>query len=217
MNKNLKNWLRISAVALPLSMISVAAWAGIIPVGFDTTGSATWGPSCGTSCTELNLAGTTTVSGLNGYFGGSAAPDFSFSALLDVTPGLVGSSAVGAAPTGGWQLQDASGDSLFGSVKGLLPGTPGDSAGVGLLGFDITGGTGLFDNISGSGGALADFSWTGSFNDAGLLLVDSSSAPTSNVPEPSTLALFAAALAALGWTFGRRRTAFHPRRASATL
>jgi PEP-CTERM motif len=216
MNKNLKNWLRISAVALPLAVISVAASAGMIGVGFDTTGSANWGPSCGTSCTELNLAGTTTVSGLNGYFG-SAAPNLSFSALLDVTPDSFGSSAVGTAPTGGWQLQDGSGDSLYGWVNGWLSGTPGNSAGVGLLDFGITGGTGLFGDVSGSGGALADFSWNGSFNDAGLLLLDSSSAPASNVPEPGTLALFAAALAALGWTFARRRTTFRPRRASANL
>lgn len=217
MNKNLKNWLRVSAVALPLSVISVAASAGIIGVGFDTTGSASWGPSCGTSCTELNLTGTTTVSGLNSYFGGSAAPNLSFSALLDVTPDSIRSSAVGTAPTGGWQLQDGSGDTVYGWVNGWLSGKPGNLAGVGLFDLGITGGTGLFANVSGSGGAFADFSWNGDFNDAGLLLVGSSSAPTGSVPEPGTLALFAASLAALGWTFGRRRTALRPRRASANL
>lgn len=209
MNKNSNNWrrrLKVSAAVLPLSLVSLAASAGIIGVGFDTTGSATWGPSCGASCTDLNLTGTTTVSGLDKYFGGSGTPDFSFSALLNVTPDVIGSSASGASP-GGWQLKDGSGDTLYGWANGWLSGTPGNQAGWALLDFGITGGTGLFANVSGSGGALGDFSANGGFSDAGLMWVNSPSDPGNSVPEPGTLSLFVIALGALAWSARRRRWA----------
>lgn len=209
-SNNWRHWLKVSAAALPLSVASVAASAGIIGVGFETTGSATWGPSCGTSCTDLSLTGTTSVSGLDHYFGASGTPDFTFSALLNVTPGWAGSSAVGESPTGGWWLQDASGDSLYGWVDGWLSGTPGDLAGVGLFDFGVTGGTGLFGGTSGSGGALAGFYSDGDFGDAGVLLVYAD--PTTTVPEPSALVLFAFGLAALGWSVRRRRPALTTRR-----
>lgn len=214
-NKNSKawrRWLKLSVAALPLSVICVAASAGIIDVGFDTAGSATWGASCGTSCTDLTLTGTTSVSGLDGYFGGSATPNFSFSALLNVTPGWIGSSAVGNAPTGGWRLQDTLGDSLYGSVDGWLSGMPGDLAGVGIFDFAVSGGTGLFGGASGSGGALSDFSWSGNFRDAGGLLVHAPSVPTTTVPEPGTLVLFGFGLAGLGWSLQKRGFARTTRR-----
>jgi hypothetical protein len=199
-----RRWLKLSVVTLPFSLVSVAASAGIIGVGFETTGSATRGASCGPSCTELGLTGATSVSGLDSYFGASGTPDFTFSALLNVTPGWwAGSSAVGKAPTGGWRLWDGSGDSLYGSVDGWLSGTPADLAGAGLFDFGVTGGTGLLAGITGSGGALAGFSRDGDFRDAGMLLIRSD--PTVSVPEPSTLALLAFGLAALGWSVRKRQ------------
>ena len=217
MKKN--NWrrgLRLSAAIIPLSLASVAASAGIIGVGFTTTGTTTPAGSCGQSCAALELTGTSTVSGLGSYFGASGTPDFVFSALFDVTSGLFGSWATGAPPSGGWQLQDGSGDSLYGSVMGWMGGTPSNPAGAMLLGFGVTGGTGLFDGTSGSGAALGSISWNGAFGDAGLLYIDSPSAATG-VPEPSTLALFAAALVGLGWAATRRRLTVKARRNSAAL
>ncbi len=197
MNKNLKNWchwVRISAAILPLSLASLAASAGIIDVGFTTTGTGTWGPSCGMSCTDLTLSGNTVTNGLDGYFGKSGAPDFSFSGLLNVYGGL--------APTGNWQLQDGSGDSLYGSTAGLLGGGPG---GISLLlGFDITGGTGLFQDVTGVGGwSFGGVSWNGAFGNSGVLVVDGS--PSTAVTEPGALLLLVFGLAGLGWTLRRRR------------
>ena len=212
-NKSSNNWsryLKLSAAALSLSLASLAASAGIIGVGFETIGSATWGASCGVSCTDLSLAGTASVSGLDKYFGTSGTPDFTFSALLNVTSGWAGSWAVGQAPTGGWRLQDGSGDSLYGWVNGWLSGTPADLAGVGLFDYGVTGGTGLFDKTSGSGGSLAGFYSNGSFGNAGALLVDTSSVPTATVPEPPALGLFALGLAAIGWSLRRRRFTLVP-------
>ncbi|MGH8227120.1 MAG: PEP-CTERM sorting domain-containing protein [Steroidobacteraceae bacterium] len=114
----------------------------------------------------------------------------------------------GMQPIGGWELQDSTGDSLYGSLNGLLA-LSGNGA-TGLVDFDVTGGAGLFDNISsGSGRALAGFNRDG-FGDLGKLSLETSSAP-STVPEPGALLLFAAALAALGcWSAGKRRRAFTP-------
>ena len=194
----MNNWLKVSAAVLPLSLASVAASAGVIGLGFDTTGSAAWGKSCGPSCTDLNLKGTTTVSGLE-YFGPSS--NFSFSALLDVTSNRLGD----LSPTGTWQLQDGSGDTIYGSVDGSLSGWAGHLSGWGTLDFSITGGTGLFDNISGSGGSMADFSANGGFSDSGLVWIGSPSSPPSTVSEPGTLGLFVVALGALAWSTRRRR------------
>jgi hypothetical protein len=219
MKKN--NWrrcLRISAAIVPLSLASVVASAGIIGVGFSTTGAATPAGSCGHSCSALQLTGTSSLSGLDSYFGSSGTPDFAFSALLDVTSGLLGSSAAGAPPNGGWQLQDGSGDSLYGSLTGWMSGSSSNPAGSMLLSFGVTGGTGLFGGTSGSGAGLGSISWNGSFGDAGLLLIGSPTGTgpsTASVPEPGTLALFAAALAAFGWTASRRRLTLKARRSSA--
>jgi PEP-CTERM motif len=203
MNKNdWHHWLRVSAIALPLCLVSLAASAGVIGVGFGTYGTDTWDGSCGASCTQLNLAGDTSLSGLSGYFGPSGIPAFSFSAQLQVAPG---------APTGGWQLLDGSGDGLYGSL------TASNIAGLGSLSFDITGGTGLFGGVSsGSGGALALFGPNGQFADAGVLFLDASPSQP-NVPEPSALALFAAALSALAWGLRRRRPVASAQRSYATL
>lgn len=197
---NFRRWLTVSTVLVPLSLISVAASAGIMDLGFTANGSSTWGGSCGPSCTDLKLTGTTSLWGLAGH-SGPAAP-FTFSALLDVTPDHFGSAATGTPPSGGWVMQDSSGDSLHGSISGWLSSS-GGAAGWGVLDFSITGGSGLFDDVSGSGGSLLGFSSNGQFSDAGLLRVNSPTAPAS-VPEPSGLTLFAAALAALGWAAGRR-------------
>jgi PEP-CTERM motif len=189
MNKNWHHWLRVFAAIVPLSVVSVGASAGVIGVGFATYGTDTWGGSCGASCTQLNLAGNTGLSGLNAYFGRSGSPAFTFSAQLQLTR---------STPMGDWQLQDGSGDNLYGSL------TASDVVGLGSLNFDITGGTGLFGDVSsGSGGALALFGPNGQFGDLGTLFLDTAS-PSTTVPEPGTLALFAAALAALGWSTRRR-------------
>lgn len=210
-----RHWLKVSAAFLPLSLASFAAPAGTISVGFTTTGSDTWGGSCGASCADLTLTGTTSLSGLGAYFGPSGTPDFTFSAQLDATADWFGSSLSGAAPAGGWQLADGSGDSLYGSMSGSMTGSPGDAAGWGALDFDVAGGTGLFDDASGSGGALALFDSHGGFGDAGILFLDPPS--PASVPEPGTLALFAAALAALGWTARRRRATVSARRSNIAL
>lgn len=213
MNKNMNNWrrcLKVSIAVIPLSLASVAASAGIIGVGFTTIGSGTSAGSCGASCTSLELTGTTNLSGLNGYFGSSGTPEFTFSAQLAVTPDGFGSLATGVAPSGGWQLWDTAGDRLYGSVTGLLTGSPSDPAGLLALDFDITGGSGLFDNVSGFGSAIGGLSSSDAFGEAGLMLMTSPAAANS-VPEPGTLALFAAALAGLAWTARRRRFALDAR------
>lgn len=202
MNKNWRHWLRVSAAAIPLSLVSIAASAGVIGVGFGTYGTGTWGGSCGASCTQLNLAGNTSLSGLDGYLGSSGTPAFTFSAQLQVTPGT---------PTGGWQLLDGSGDGLYGSL------TASNVVGLGGLSFDVTGGTGLFGDVSsGSGGALALFGPNGQFADAGVLLLNAS-ATQPTVPEPGSLALFAAALGVLAWGTRRRRLVPGAQRSHATL
>ena len=211
-----RRWLGISAVFLALCLPSAAASAGIIGVGFAVTGADTWGGRCGAACIYLDLSWTTRLCGLDRHFVASAPPAFTFSARLQATPAWLGSSLVGTAPGGGWQLEDGSGDSLYGSLSGWLTGTPGSPAGLGGFHFDVTGGTGLFAGVSsGSGSALSLFGPGGDFGDAGVLLLDPAS-PRARVPEPGMLALFAAALAALSWA-GRRRVACRVRRSSAAL
>lgn len=207
MKKNMKywrRWLAISAAAFPLALISAAASADVISVGFSTTGTYNFVGSCGASCVTVGLTGTTSLTGLDSYFGPSGTPDFLFTALLDATPVGPGIAA-STPPTGGWQLQDSAGDSLFGSLNGFLAIGGGGAAGP--LEFDVTGGTGLFDNISkGSGSSWAGADTNG-FADEGILSLDTASGP-STVPEPGALLLAAAALAALGcWSAGKRRRA----------
>jgi PEP-CTERM motif len=200
-----RHWLAVSAAVLPLSLASLAATAGVVDLGFTTSGSAVWGAGCGSSCTDLSLTGTTAVSGLNSYFGASGTPAFTFSAQLNITQGWGGASATGMAPSGGWQLTDGSGDSLYGSLDGGLTGSS-RSTSLAWFYFGVTGGTGTFSNASGGvGGSLGNLSSDGFFYESGRLLVDSP-APQS-APEPGTWALFAAALAAVGWTACRRRLA----------
>lgn len=202
MKNNWRHWLRVSAATIPLSLFSMVASAGVIGVGFGTLGTDTWGGSCGASCTQLNLAGNTAISGLDGYFGPSGTPAFDFSAQLQVTPGN---------PMGGWQLLDGSGDSLYGSL------TASNVVGLGALSFDVTGGTGLFGDVSsGSGGAFALFGPNGQFADAGVLFLNASSS-SATVLEPGSLALLAAALAALAWVTRRRRSLTGAQRSIATL
>ncbi|MGH8227320.1 MAG: PEP-CTERM sorting domain-containing protein [Steroidobacteraceae bacterium] len=209
MEKNTKYWRRrlaVSAAVFPLALMSAIAAADVISVGFGTAGTYSLVGSCGTNCETVSLTGTSILTGLDSYFGSSGKPAFTFTALLDAAPAVRGIAASGMAPTEGWKLEDSAGDSLFGSLNGFLAFTLGGAAG--RVNFDVTDGTGLFDNVSsGSGSAWAGFNQDGWWGDLGDLSLDPGTA-TSTVPEPGTLLLFAAALAALGcWSASKRHGA----------
>lgn len=204
---NAQRMLRLAptrAIIAAIGLTPLAALAGTINFAADTMGSASLGGSCGFACDVLNLNGTSTLSGLDGYFGSSGTPAFTFSARLDLTGFGLGAVGVGGPPSGGWLLQDGSGDSLFGSVTGWFAPTSKSSAMAGLY-YDVTGGSGIFNDASGAGGSLAFYHSSGSYFEDGDFLVSTSRAV--HVPEPGTLGLFAAAFAALGWSVRRRRAA----------
>lgn len=189
------------ALIAVIGLAPIAALAGMINFGADTIGSASWGGSCGSFCNVLDLNGTSTLSGLDSYFGSSGTPAFTFSAQLNLTGYGLGAIGVGGPPSGGWLLQDQSGDSLFGSVTGWFGGTR--SGAIGGLYYDVTGGSGIFNDARGQGGSLAYYQPSGNYSEDGDFLV-STSQPV-HVPEPGTLSLFAAAMAALAWSARRRR------------
>lgn len=181
-----------------IGLTPFAALAGTINFGADTIGSASWGGSCGASCRIVDLFGTSTLSGL----GSSDDTAFTFSAKLDLTGFGLGALGRGDSPTGGWLLQDGSGDSLFGSVTGWFAPTSRNTAMAGLY-YDVKGGSGIFNDASGAGGSLAFYRSSGNYTEDGDFLV-STSQPV-HVPEPGPLSLFAAALAVLTWSVRRRR------------
>ncbi len=215
MLKELSNKLRMAAAVGVLGLAPLAASASILNFDFSTVGSGTLGASCGASCTQLNLSGTTEITGLDSYFGGST-PTFQFTGLLDFTEQgpWFGGFGAGAGPTGGWQLSDGIGDSLSGFFLGFLSGTPSDPVRLGSFFYGVSGGTGLFGSAWGSssgphsslfGGSFTQFSpYPGQYTDSGSFSVE--------VPEPGVITLFLAGLAALGWTMRKQA-----RRSSVTV
>jgi PEP-CTERM motif len=193
------------ALIAAIGLAPFAALAGTINFGLTTTnGSSSWGGSCGYSCSILEMNGSSTLSGLNGYFGPSDTPAFTFSAQVDVSDSGPLFGGILTPPAGSWSLNDGSGDSLFGSLTSWFS-NPGSDSVAGFY-YDVTGGTGVFNDVSGLGGSVVTFSsYRGGYSQKGAFLVDASN--PVHVPEPGTLSLFGAALAALTWSVRRRRTA----------
>lgn len=197
----------MSAVIAAIGLAPVAALALPATFSLNTNGSSSWGGTCGFSCSILELNGSATLSGLNGYFGTSSTPAFTYSAQVDVLDGgpLFGGIGKDSPPAGDWTLSDGSGDTLFGSVTGYFS-APGRGSVTGLY-YDVTGGTGVFNDVSGIGGSVVTFSsFPGRYSQKGDFLVGGGGGRGPvHVPEPGTLGLFAAALGALAWSVRRRR------------
>jgi len=163
--------------------------AGIIDFNFSGVGTGT--PGYG-----FQVSGTATVYALSSW---GSAPVSTWS--------LDGSfTGIGAA-TGQWRFTDTSGkESLFGwNWFSAHPSCgPNDAIPTETVFYTVTGGSGLFANASGAGGALITF-WqdSGSSREIGSLVV---TVPDRHeVAEPSMLSLFVAGAFALAWTMQRRR------------
>lgn len=202
----MKNQLRRLFAVAAICLTPTLASAGAITFDFSSWGTATPTGSCGLFCYEIRTSGTVIEIGDNV----PGTSSWSLSGVMQFLQiGSVLGIGAGLSPLGGgWSFIDATGsNSLFGSFTMLLEGGLNDDIRYGSVQYLIEGGTGLFEDASGLGLSVIAFDREGSlfsFIERGVMsaLV---SAQSIEVPEPGTLALFAAGMLAMLVLVHRRR------------
>lgn len=194
--KQVSKWGSVFAVLGFMSLAAQNAVAGIVSFNFTSQGEIDSVTSCGLGCYELRTNGwATESSGLPGENG------WDFTGLMRFYQiGGLGGIGVGTGSGYGWSFTDEShGNNLFGTFTSVLGGGANDAVRHGNVLYTITGGSGWFDGVTGSG--LSDLTLTLGkyFFESGRMNV------VASVPEPGMMSLFAASLGMLGFVARRRR------------